>query len=216
MFFGTMDAIMPDGLKLLIYIGILIAQFLCGLATVTSASRMLFAFARDNGMPVGSKALATVSPKFRTPVHAIWTAAVLCILYVVLAMSIKIAGTSIYVIVVNSTLVFLFLSFTIPLVAGLFAYGTAKWPAPGPWAMSAGVYKLVTVLSVVGMGVILFIAVAPPNERVLYVVVGFVALALVLWVAVENRRFEGPPTGDRIAARKAVIAAAEAAVGQKG
>jgi protein-S-isoprenylcysteine O-methyltransferase Ste14 len=82
--------------------------------------------------------------------------------------------------------------------------------------MSAGVYKLVTVLSVVGMGVILFIAVAPPNERVLYVVVGFVALALVLWVAVENRRFEGPPTGDRIAARKAVIAAAEAAVGQKG
>ena len=216
MFFGTMDAIMPDGLKLVIYIGILIAQLLCGLATVTSASRMLFAFSRDDGMPIGSKALATVSPKFRTPVNAIWTAAVLCILYVVLAMSIKIAGTSIYVIVVNSTLVFLFLSFTIPLVAGLFAYGTAKWPTPGPWAMSAGLYKLVTVLSVVGMCVILFIAVAPPNDRVLYVVIGFIALALVLWVTVENRRFEGPPTGDRIAARKAAIAAAEAAVGQKG
>ena len=28
-------------------------------------------------------------------------------------------------------------------------------------------------------------------------------------------RFEGPPTGDRIAARKAAIAAAEAAVGEK-
>ena len=49
---------------------------------------------------------------------------------------------------------------------------------------SAGVYKLVTVLSVVGMAVILFIAVAPPNERVLYVVLGFIALALVVWVAV--------------------------------
>jgi amino acid transporter len=216
MFFATMDAIMPAGLKTVLYLGILIAQFLCGLATVTSASRMLFAFSRDDGMPVASKALATVSPKYRTPVNAIWTATALCILYVVLAMSIKIAGTSIYVIVVNSTLVFLFLSFTIPLVAGLFAYGTAKWPSPGPWAMSAGVYKLVTVLSVVGMGVILFIAVAPPNERVLYVVAGFIALALVLWFAVENRRFEGPPTGDRIAARKAAIAAAEAAVGQKG
>jgi hypothetical protein len=131
-------------------------------------------------------------------------------------MSIKIGETSIYVIVVNSTLVFLFLSFTVPLVAGLFAYGTAKWPNPGPWAMSAGVYKLVTVLSVVGMGVILFIAVAPPNERVLYVVLGFIALALVLWVAVENRRFEGPPTGERIAARKAAITAAERAVGEKG
>jgi len=216
MFFATMDAILPSGLKNVLYLGIFIAQLLCGLATVTSASRMLFAFSRDGGVPVGSKALALVSPTYRTPVTAIWTATVLSILYVVLAMSIKVAGTSIYVIVVNSTLIFLFLSFTIPLVAGVFAYGTAKWPTPGPWAMSAGVYKLVTVLSVVGMAVILFIAIAPPNERVLWVVVGFIAVALVLWVAVENRRFEGPPTGDRIAARKVAIAAAEAAVGEKG
>lgn len=214
-FFATMDAILPAGLKLAIYIGILIAQFLCGLATVTSASRMLFAFSRDDGMPIGSKALSTVSPKYRTPVTAIWTATVLCILYVLLAMMVKVGGTSIYVIVVNSTLVFLFLSFTVPLVAGFFAYGTKKWPNPGPWAMSEGVYKLVTVLSVVGMAVILFIAVAPPNEVVLWIVLGFIALALILWFAVENRRFEGPPTGDRIAARKAVIAAAEAAVGEK-
>jgi len=118
------------------------------------------------------------------------------------------------VIVVNSTLVFLFLSFTVPLVAGLFAYGTAKWPTPGPWAMSAGVYKLVTVLAIVGMAVILFIAVAPPNERVLTVVVGFIVLALVVWFAVENRRFQGPPIGDAVKARKAAIAAAEKAVGE--
>jgi amino acid transporter len=214
MFFGTVNEIMPAGLAQVIFLGILIAQFLCGLATVTSASRMLFAFSRDDGMPVGSKALASVSAKYRTPVNAIWTSTVLAILYVVLALSIKVEGTSIYVIVVNSTLVFLFLSFTVPLVAGLLAYGTAKWPNPGPWAMSAGVYKLVTVLAVVGMGVILFIAVAPPNERVLYVVLGFIALALILWVAVESRRFEGPPTGEKIAARQAVIAAAERAVGE--
>jgi amino acid transporter len=214
MFFATMDAILPAGLKTLIYLGIFIAQFLCGLATVTSASRMLFAFSRDDGMPVASKALATVSPKYRTPVNAIWTATALCILYVLLAMSIKVGETSIYVIVVNSTLVFLFLSFTIPLIAALMAYGTAKWPNPGPWAMSAGLYKLVTLLSVIGMGVILFIAVAPPNERVLYVVLGFIALALVLWFAVENRRFEGPPTGERIEKRRAAIAAAEKAVGE--
>jgi amino acid transporter len=216
MFFATMDAILPAGLKTVLYLGILIAQLLCGLATVTSASRMLFAFSRDDGLPVGSKALSSVSPKYRTPVTAIWTATVLCILYVVLAMTIKVAGTSIYVIVVNSTLVFLFLSFTVPLVAGLFAYGTAKWPNPGPWAMSAGVYKLVTVLSVVGMAVILFIAVAPPNERVLYVVLGFIALAIVVWVAFEGRRFKGPPIGDEVKKRAAIIAAAEAAVGERG
>jgi hypothetical protein len=38
----------------------------------------------------------------------------------------------------------------------------------------------------------------------------------VLWFTVENRRFEGPPTGERIAARKAAIAAAERAVGETG
>lgn len=222
MFFATMDAILPAGLKNVIYLGILVTQLLCGLATVTSASRMLFAFSRDDGMPVGSKALSSVSPKYRTPVNAIWTATVLCILYVVLAMMLKVvdpvtgAATSIYVIVVNSTLVFLFLSFTVPLVAGMLAFGGPKWPKPGPWAMSTGLYRLVTILSVIGMGVIFFIAVAPPNGRVLYVVVGFLALAMVLWFTVENRRFEGPPTGDRIAARRAAIAAAEAKVGQSG
>jgi len=215
MFFATMDTILPNGLKLALYFFILITQLLCGLATVTSASRMLFAFSRDDGVPGFSKALASVSPKYRTPVNAIWTATVLCILYVVLALSIKVGETSIYVIVVNSTLVFLFLSFTIPLIAGVFAYGGPKWPTPGPWAMSTGLYKLVTLLSVIGMAVILFIAVAPPNERVLYVVLGFIAIALIVWVLVENRRFEGPPTGDRIAARKSVIAAAEAAVGER-
>jgi amino acid transporter len=214
MFFGTMDAIMPAGLKTGLYLGIFVAQLLCGLATVTSASRMLFAFARDNGVPGASKALATVSPKYRTPVAAIWASTALCILYVLLALSIKLDGTSIYVIVVNSTLVFLFLSFSIPLVFAFLAFGTAKWPTPGPWAMSAGLYKLVTILAIVGMGVILFIAVAPPNERVFWVVAGFIAVALVVWNVFERRRFQGPPIGDAVQKRAALIKAAEKAVGE--
>jgi amino acid transporter len=218
-FFATMDAILPEVLKDLFYLGIFVTQFLCGLATVTSASRMLFAFSRDDGMPVGSKALATVSPRYRTPVNAIWTASIMSIVYVVAVSLIPVAGGadfSLYFMVVNSTLVFLFLSFTIPIIAGMIAYGTAKWPTPGPWAMSAGVFKLVCVLAVVGMGIIFFAAVQFPNDKVLWIVLAFIALALILWVTVENRRFEGPPIGDRIAKRKAAIAAAEAAVGERG
>ncbi|MBA8818256.1 amino acid permease [Ochrobactrum sp. GPK 3] len=214
MFFGTMDAILPGPLKNVIYFAIVITQLLCGLATVTSASRMLFAFSRDDGMPIGSKTLASVSPKYRTPVAAIWTAAFLEIIYVFAAQFVSIGGTNLYTIVVNSTLVFLFLSFTIPLVLAIFAYGTPKWPNPGPWAMSGGLYKLVTFLSVVGMAVIFYIAVQPPNDKVLWIVVGFVLLAGVLWLTVENKRFQGPPVGDRIAKRAAEIAAAERAVGE--
>ncbi|MCA3453310.1 MAG: amino acid permease [Rhodobacter sp.] len=214
-FYETMNALLPTVLRDIIYLGILIAQLLCGLATVTSASRMLFAFSRDDGMPVASKALASVSPRFRTPVNAIWTSSILCILYVFAAQFVSIGGTNLYTIVVNSTLVFLFLSFIIPILAGMLAYGGPKWPTPGPWAMPGGVFKLVCVLALIGKGIIFFIAVQPPNDKVLWIVVGFIALAIVLWIAVENRRFEGPPTGDRIEKRRAIIAAAEAAVGEK-
>jgi amino acid transporter len=167
-------------------------------------------------MPVGSKALATVSPTFRTPVNAIWTATVLCILYVIGAEYISIGGTNIYTIVVNSTLIFLFLSFTVPLVAGAIAFGGPKWPTPGPWAMSGGLFKLVTALAVIGMVIIFYIAIQPPNDYVLYIVIGFLILAAILWFGVENRRFQGPPVGDQVRKRAAAIAAAEAAVGEKG
>ena len=45
---------------------ILLSQYLCGLATVTSCSRMIFAFARDGGLPA-SGALRRVHHKFRVP-----------------------------------------------------------------------------------------------------------------------------------------------------
>ncbi len=216
-FFWTMDSIMPAGIKFALYVLILIAQFLCGLATVTSASRMLFAFSRDGGMPIGSPALARVSPRYRTPVAAIWTAAVFEVGYVFAAQFVSIAGTSLYTIVVNSTLVFLFLSFSIPLTLGMIAYGGKKWPSPGPWAMSAGLYRLVSILALAGMVLIFYIAIQPPNDYVLHITVAFVILALIIWVVVENRRFEGPPIGEAaIAKREAAIAAAERAVGETG
>lgn len=216
MFFLTMDAILPAGLKNVLYLAILISQLLCGLATVTSASRMLFAFSRDGGIPGASEALAKVSPKYRTPVTAIWTAAILEILYVFAAQFVSVGGTNLYTIVVNSTLVFLFLSFAIPLTCGMFAYGTAKWEKPGPWAMSAGLYKLISFLSIVGMVIIFYIAIQPPNDKVLWIVLGFIAVALVIWFAFENRRFAGPPIGAEVAKRRSAIAAAEAAVGERG
>src|SRR4029078_6771411 len=48
--FNTMSAIMPNWLVQLLYLFIFIAQFLCGLATVTSASRMIYGFSRGGGL----------------------------------------------------------------------------------------------------------------------------------------------------------------------
>ena len=50
----------------------------------------------------------------------------------------------------------------------------------------------------------------PPNEKVLYVGVALAVVMVVFWFAVERKRFEGPPTGEKIAARQAEIAEIEA------
>ena len=110
---GQFDATVKPGIKEFVYLVVFLAQLLCGLATVTSASRMIFAFARDGGLP-GSKALSKVSPKYRTPVAAIWTAAILSVIFVWGTSLVSIAGTSAYTIVVSCTVIFLFLSFTFP------------------------------------------------------------------------------------------------------
>ncbi len=83
-FFAIMDGVLPAWLKLLLYIGITVSQYLCGLACVTSASRMIFAFARDGGLPA-SGSLRRISPRFRTPVAAIWTACTLSVLFTIYA-----------------------------------------------------------------------------------------------------------------------------------
>src|SRR6202044_2083487 len=48
----------------------ILAMWFCGLSSVTSASRMLFAFARDGGLPFHAR-LRAVSPRRRTPHVAI-------------------------------------------------------------------------------------------------------------------------------------------------
>jgi amino acid transporter len=80
-FFWALDQRFPACLKDALYVAIFVSQFLCSLATVTSASRMIFAFARDGGPP-GWSFLRKVSPRYRTPNVAIWTASVLAVAFV--------------------------------------------------------------------------------------------------------------------------------------
>jgi len=213
-FFWGMDAQVNPVVKNLLYIAIFVSQLLCGLATVTSASRMLFAFSRDGGIPGASKALAKVSTAHRVPVASIWASSILSVLFVWFTSAITIAGTPAYSIVVSCTVIFLFLSFTVPITLGLFTIGGEKWPKMGPWDMGIGTYKLVAVLSILAMILLFVIGIQPPNDWALYITVGFLILTAIIWLVFENRRFEGPPIGDMIAKRQAAIRAAEAAVGE--
>jgi hypothetical protein len=75
-------------------------------------------------------------------------------------------------------------------------------------------YRLFAILSLLGMILIVFIAVQPPNQNVLWITLAFLVLAAILWFGFENRRFQGPPVGDMIKKRQAEIAAIEAKYGE--
>ncbi len=201
--FWTSDQTLPQGLKMFLYLVIFVAQYLCGLATVTSASRMIFAFSRDGGMPF-SHVLKRVSPTYRTPVAAIWTSAVLAWLFTLY--------TPVYTTIVAVTVIFLFLSFSVPIFFAMRAYGTT-WTQMGPWDMGSK-YRLVCVLCLLSMVLMFFIGVQPPNDKALWITIAFLVLMAVLWFAVIKGRFQGPPQGVMIQQRLTQIEEAEKAVGE--
>ncbi len=203
-FFWTSDQVLPQTWKMILYVVVVVSQYLCGLATVTSASRMIFAFSRDGGLP-GSATLRSVSPKYRTPVAAIWASAVLAVLFTSYA--------EWYAVIVSVTVIFLFLSFTVPIFYGLLAYGKT-WTKMGPWDMGPK-YKIVAVLCVVAMILILIIGVQPPSDKALTITIAFFILTAIVWFGFERRRFKGPPQGVMIQQRAQEIEQAERAVGEK-
>jgi amino acid transporter len=202
-FFYMMDTVLPGGLKLALYVGIWIANYLCGLAIVTSVSRMFFAFARDGGLPF-SDALKQVSHRHRVPATAIWTSAVLGILFTVY--------TPVYSTIVVVCVIFLYVSYVLPIAAGLVAHGKT-WVKMGPWSIGKW-YKPVAALAVVGCLGIIYIGVQPPNDKALSVLGITLVATAIIWFGVERRRFRGPPQGVLIQQRQQEILEAERAVGE--
>ena len=194
------SSLMPTWLLYFLFVGIVVNNYLCGLAGLTSASRMTFAFARDGGLPA-SGFLSHVSTIYRTPTYAIWTAAFI-------AWASVIYGGA-FVVLATGCAVFLYFSYISPVVAGFFAEGTAKWPEKGPFNLGA-FSKPLAIISVIGGFVLAITGFQPPNEKVFYLTVAMVIVMAILWFAFENKRFQGPPTGDRIKERQKKIAEIEA------
>ncbi|HKF62678.1 MAG TPA: amino acid permease [Dongiaceae bacterium] len=194
---------MPAMLKSILYICIVISNYLCALAGMTSLSRMVFAFARDGGFPA-SAWLRHVSPTHRTPVNAIWIGSVLAF--------ISTLYTPQFWTLASGCAIFLYLSYAAPIGAGMFAEGRS-WTKKGPFQL--GVWsKPFAIIAVVGGLVLFYIGVQPPNNALITYTLVLLAIMAVLWFGIARTRFPGPPIGDIIARRQAEIAAEEKAVGE--
>ncbi len=199
------DSAMPSFLRGLLSIGIVVSNYLCALAGLTSLSRMTYAFARDGGLPY-SNALKTVSPIYRTPVVAIWVGAALTIIGTLYAPA--------FFVLAAGCAVYLYLSYAMPVAAGLLAEGKT-WNHKGPFNLGA-FSKPVAILAIVGGLILAWTGFQPPNDKVLYVGVGLAVVMAIFWFAVERNRFAGPPTGEKIAARQTEIAEIEAKLAREG
>ncbi|MEP6668345.1 MAG: amino acid permease [Chthoniobacter sp.] len=180
-FFWLMDNVIPGGLKIPLEIGIVIANYLCGLACVTSTSRMTYAFARDGGLPALMK---VVSPKFSVPVAAIWigsAAAVACTLY-----------APAYTTLTVACVIMLYISYVMPTIVGIFAYGKS-WTKMGPFDLGPALYKGIGVIAILGVVALIYAGIQPPNDKALPVTAITAVLLFVSWHLGVKRKFAGPP-----------------------
>ncbi|MDB5384477.1 MAG: amino acid permease [Planctomycetaceae bacterium] len=182
--FWTLRSVLPTSLALVLFAAISVAQYLCGLATVTSASRMTYAFARDGGLPFSHR-LRLVSPTFQSPVAAIWAVAVSAIVFTVY--------TPVYSTITAVCVIFLYLSYVLPTVLGYFAYGKS-WRRMGPWSMGVW-YRPAAIISVVGCLGLIVIGMQPPNDNAVWVVAGSIFVLTGWWWIRARHVFPGPPSG---------------------
>lgn len=178
-----MQKVAPGVFGKILWSGIVLANYLCGLACITSTSRMTYAFARDGGLPF-SFLWKSVSPKWRTPVPAIWVVVGLILLTMLYA--------PVYSTLTTAGVIFLYVSYVMPSAAGFFAYGKT-WTRMGPFTLGQSLFKSLAAISVLGVLGLLWIGVQPPNEKALIVTLVTVGLLVAAWWLGVRKFFRGPP-----------------------
>ena len=139
--------------KFLVFICI-VAQFFCGMASVTANSRMIYAFSRDGAVP-GSKHWHKINPRTRTPTNAIWLGVVLSAILGLLSIYQKGGFSTAFFAMTGIAVIGLYIAYGIPIYLRL----TNPDFKTGPWHLK-GKHRLVgwTALAWIGFITILFLA----------------------------------------------------------
>jgi amino acid transporter len=165
----------------------ILAMWFCGLSSVTSASRMLFAFARDEGLPM-HRQLRAVSPAWRTP-HV----AILAVCGAALAIAGLSAplGDAVFLAIASLATTGLYVSYAIPILLGAVARTRGRWTRLGPWNL--GRFGVVIAWGAVAWTVaVLVVCSLPPNATAGATIAGVALTLAALYFGVVRRRFHGP------------------------
>jgi len=163
-----------------------VAMWLCGLSSITSMSRMWFAFARDDGMP-GSGSIKQIHPQWRTPM---WSIIITCILALLLTMY-----SAVYSVIVAVSTTALYLAYGIPIYLNLKnklqKKGEFATPESAPWSLR----NWGTIINVLALAWIIFITILfsiPPNELAGWSIILLGVFMVLYWQLDAKKRFTGP------------------------
>lgn len=184
-FFGNICAVLIVG-----------AMWLCGLSSITSMSRMWFAFARDGGMP-GHRWIRRIHPKYRTPVWSIVITSVLAVLLTIYA--------ALYQVVVALSTASLYIAYALPIFLNLRnkikKTGEFTTPESAPWSLRGAGIPL-NIIALLWVGFITLLFSIPPNELAGWSLLLLCAFMLIYWLAHAKKHFTGPKPADETELRK--------------
>jgi amino acid transporter len=137
--------------KVLVFVCI-VAQFFCGMASVTANSRMIYAFSRDGALP-GSKYWHKINKRTRTPTNSVWLGVTLSAILGLLSIYQKGGFSTAFFALTGICVIGLYIAYGIPIFLRL----TNPDFKVGPWNLK-GRHKLVgwTALAWIGFITILF------------------------------------------------------------
>ncbi len=165
---------------------IAIAMSFCGLSSVASAGRMLYAFSRDDGLP-GAGWLKKVSHRYRTPANALAAMVVGAFLLALVAFLAG-GGTAIVIVTAIST-IFLYAAYGICIYLGAT---TSEWLDHRVWSL--GRFSKPIAYLAIGWVVVLMILFSFPTSGNISItfMLGVVVLLAIYYLVAARRSFKGP------------------------
>ncbi|MBB5869171.1 amino acid permease (GABA permease) [Allocatelliglobosispora scoriae] len=169
-----------------------VAQFFCGMASVTANSRMAYAFSRDGALP-GSRLWKKVNPRTGTPTNSIW----LCVVCSTLLVLPSLWNTTAYLAATAISVIGLYVAYATPIYLRLRNPDFVQ----GPWNL--GRYsRPIGWIAVIWVGLICVLFVLPGVYPITVANFNYTiaAVALVLggaalwWTLSAKHWFTGPRT----------------------
>jgi amino acid transporter len=168
---------------------IAIAQFFCGMSSITSNSRMIYAFSRDGAVPFHN--LWHKLDAGRTPRNAIILSVVCAFILAVPSVVDYVA----YVAVTSIATIGLYIAYALPILLRLMA----KDFKPGPWHLGSWSRPIgiIAVIWVVLISILFMLPTATPITAVSFnytpiLVLGTLLIITIWWFASARKWFKGP------------------------